>query len=484
MSELEKGLKIKDRYLLLEKKGDGGFGKVWLAHDEFIDEKVAIKFYVSLSEDGIKEFKDEFKTAYGLKHDFLLNTSYYDIWERRPFLVMDYCPNGSTAKMAGNTTEKVLWQFIHDVASGLACLHEQKPDPIVHQDIKPENILINKYDNFIITDFGISMKIRTTMRKQSDRNTSAGTIAYMAPERFSQNPTPIKASDIWSLGATVYDLATGGPPFCGLGGGMLNKGAEIPVLPQKWSKDLNEVMQACMSKEAWERPTAEQLSQYASDILKGIRPKKTWQNKIEHKKPSIIWIGAISVILLITGIFFFVKREPIPKPDLLTDAIVNENIGELIKFAEMDSIRAFSPMAVHYFNTKDTINAVKYAQKAIDSNTGTEAVNDLLNEIKRSRVDKYLSRVNMISEDTKSFNNVDSLVIARDCYSQAYNNAKKYGFEIEPNEKLSAQIETVFNKWVVAGDENPILSVKKNCYETALKLKNSDEVRGKIEKLK
>ena len=288
MPKLEKDLKIKDRYLLLEKKGSGSFGEVWLAHDEFIDEAVAIKFYISLNEEGVREFKEEFKTAYSLKHDYLLTTSYYDIWEQRPFLVLDYCPNGSASNMAGNVTEEVIWQFIHDVASGLAYLHDQRPDPVVHQDIKPDNILVNKYGNFVITDFGISMKIRSTMRKQSGRNTSAGTVSYMAPERFSQNPTPIKASDIWSLGVTIYELATGELPFCGMGGAMLNKGAEIPVLPQTWSKDLNELMQACMANEPWNRPTADDIVRWTKLYFNGEKisftKKKETAGKTQKKK--------------------------------------------------------------------------------------------------------------------------------------------------------------------------------------------------------
>lgn len=275
MADLKIGTKVKDRYTLKEFKGSGSFGEVWLAHDDVLDTDVAIKIYISLDPRGVEEFKSEYITTQGISHPNLLTTTYFDVWEQRPYLVMKYCAKGASTTQAGKMDEYDLWQFIHDVAAGLRHLHNM-PEPIIHQDIKPDNILVDDNNRYLITDFGISKKIRSTMRKQSKRAVGAGATAYMGPERFDADPSPVKASDIWSLGVSIYELATGELPFSGLGGGMQKNGAEIPSLDNKWSKDLNMVMQSCLSKETWDRPTAQQLEEYSESILKGQPATITW----------------------------------------------------------------------------------------------------------------------------------------------------------------------------------------------------------------
>lgn len=275
MSELNIGTKVKDRYILKKYLGSGSFGEVWLAHDEVLDSEVAIKIYISLDPRGIEEFKSEYITTQGISHPNLLTTTYFDVWEHRPYLVMKYCAKGSSTSQAGEMDEYDLWQFIHDVAAGLKYLHSM-PEPIIHQDIKPDNILIDDNNRYLITDFGISKRIRSTMRKQSKRAVGAGATAYMGPERFDADPSPVKASDIWSLGVSIFELATGELPFSGLGGGMQKNGAEMPSLDNKWSKDLNMVMQSCLAKEPWDRPTAFQVEEYSEAILKGQPATVTW----------------------------------------------------------------------------------------------------------------------------------------------------------------------------------------------------------------
>lgn len=283
MSEIPIGTKIKDRYTLVEYKGSGSFGEVWLAHDDFLDSDVAIKIYISLDPRGVEEFKSEYKTTLGISHPNLLPTTHFDVWQQRPFLVMKYCAKGSSSKLVGNTNEYTIWEFVHDVAAGLKYLHGGV-EPIIHQDIKPDNILVDDNNRFVISDFGISKKIRSTMRKQSKRAVGAGATAYMGPERFDSDPTPVKASDIWSLGVSIYELATGELPFSGMGGGMQKNGAEMPSLDNKWSKELNMVMQSCLSKETWDRPTADQLERYSEDILAGKPAKATW--KVAEPSPG------------------------------------------------------------------------------------------------------------------------------------------------------------------------------------------------------
>ena len=283
--ELAKGTVIAERYTLVDFKGSGSFGEVWLAHDNVLDIDVAIKLYISLDNKGQKEFEDEYKVAYDLNHQYLLTAQYYNVWERRPFLIMKYCSRGSATALAGCITdERTAWKFLHDVASGLAFLHGLET-PIIHQDIKPENILIDDHGNFLITDFGISRKMRSTLRKQSKRVSTSGAIAYMGPERFLKDPMAVKASDIWSLGVSIYEIVTGELPFCGQGGGMLNAGAEVPDIDTtKWSENLNDIMRDCLAKDTWDRPTAEQIETFAKMMLDG---KKAEWKKFRNPEPEV-----------------------------------------------------------------------------------------------------------------------------------------------------------------------------------------------------
>lgn len=274
---------IDGRYLLKEYKGRGSFGEVWLAEDTELFIDVAIKLYISLDQNGQNEFKNEFKVAYGLNHENLLTTQHYGVWNNHPYLIMKYCSKGSAEDLVGNATESQIWKFIHDVANGLKYLHAQEP-PIIHQDIKPGNILIDEDGSFLITDFGISRRMRSTMRKQSN-SVLSGAVAYMGPERFSKDPMAVKASDIWSLGVSIYELASNDLPFMGQGGGMLNVGAEIPDLDTtNWSANLNDVMRRCLSKNTWDRPTAEELVEYSMLVMNG--DKRTWSQWLGGGKPN------------------------------------------------------------------------------------------------------------------------------------------------------------------------------------------------------
>ena len=282
---LAEGSIIAEHYQLLKQLGHGSFGDVWLAHNVLADIDVAIKFYGTLDQKGIEDFRNEFKIAYRLRHPNLLNINHFDVYENCPYLVMPYCANGSVSRQIGQMPESEIWKFILDVSGGLAFLHSQQ-SPVVHQDIKPDNILITSDGRYVISDFGISRTFRTKMSR-TNNNSSSGTIAYMGPERFSEKPMIVLASDIWAFGMTLYELMTGDVLWEGMGGCVQLNGARIPAISGKFSPELANLVTSCLAAETWNRPTATQINDYATAWLQHrTMPPLPIQNVIPEYKPT------------------------------------------------------------------------------------------------------------------------------------------------------------------------------------------------------
>lgn len=291
-----------ERYFLERLLGRGNFSEVWLAKDTKTDIQVALKIYApatGLDDAGLNVLSREFALVVNANHKNLLKPLYYDSYERKPYLVLPFCKNGSIMKDVGKFTEKDAWLLLRDVASGLAFLHAMNP-PVIHQDIKPDNVMVGDNGTFMITDFGVSTHVRSTLRKSlSTAFASAGTIAYMAPERFSKDNTPIMANDIYSLGATVYEMLTGDTPFGDDGGLVQKKGAEVPELKGQYSEQLKKVIAKCLMPDPWRRPTAEQLEVYANAGLNGETIKFA-DEKTFFKKYKIAVI--VAAVLLVAGV--------------------------------------------------------------------------------------------------------------------------------------------------------------------------------------
>ena len=276
---------ISNRYNLLKQIGEGGFGEVWLAKDLVTGQQVALKLY-KITNKGHLELVREYNQVSGLNSDNLIKVFHVDRDEAHgiSYLVMEYCPYGSVEELIGEMDEDEIWRCIHDIAAGLVALSNHTiydaklgrdiPAPVIHQDIKPANILIRKHDKeghnvYVIADFGIS---KTTISQKSGSTlfSSAGTLAYMAPERFSPTYRPQVESDIWSLGAMLYELVEGRLPFPntdGLcGGNWLNQqGVTLPQMQNgNISPKLCNVISHCLAKNPLNRPTARHLYEMAT----------------------------------------------------------------------------------------------------------------------------------------------------------------------------------------------------------------------------
>lgn len=262
---------------------EGGTADVWLAENyESVDIKiseetddvirvdgtgvlVAIKIYRPkniLDVDGEQSFRAEFKTIFNCHHANLLPTTDYSICDGMPYLVMPFCENGSAESLIGNLdNEDDIWKFLADVSAGLSYLHSID-SPIIHQDIKPANILIDANGNYCITDFGISIKSGVEDERNLD-NESSGTTIYMPPERFTEGYIPDTSSDIWALGATIYELLTGDVPFGNKGGAVQLDGGRIPAIKKTIPKKITKIIYACLEADPKKRPSAEYINEYA-----------------------------------------------------------------------------------------------------------------------------------------------------------------------------------------------------------------------------
>ena len=264
-----------DRYILIEKLGAGGYSEVWLAEDSKSENMlVALKVFASnngLDKKGLAVFSKEYSLVFNLRHPYLLRPNYYDDWNYMPYLVMQYMPNGSSARLCGSITEFEVATFLIQIGSAVKYLHEQSP-PIIHLDIKPDNVLIDSQENFILTDFGISNRIRKTLERSLgvQSQNKDGTTAYMAPERFSENideRIPRPANDVFSLGVTVFELLTEELAYGKLGGCLAEK-IKPAKLPSQFSPVLCQLLSACMAKEINKRPYLDEIILSAKSFAK------------------------------------------------------------------------------------------------------------------------------------------------------------------------------------------------------------------------
>lgn len=194
--ELSKGCLFHNRYLLVGALGCGASAEVWKAKDtKANDLTVALKIFsehADMDSYGLQNFEREFTTVYNMKHSNLLPPTGYDICQGRPYLIMQYCENGSCSSMIGRMEEEDLIKFLHDVAAGLEYLHDHN---IIHQDIKPDNILLDDNCNFMVTDFGIS--VNSSSGINDSNGMSGGTRAYMGPERFTGITNNARICGLW-----------------------------------------------------------------------------------------------------------------------------------------------------------------------------------------------------------------------------------------------------------------------------------------------
>ncbi|KAB7708296.1 Stk1 family PASTA domain-containing Ser/Thr kinase [Bacillus aerolatus] len=209
------GKRLSGRYKIIKMIGGGGMANVYLAQDIILERDVAIKVlrldFVN-EDEFLRRFQREAQSATSLVHPHIVNI--YDVGEEEGinYIVMEYV-DGMTLKQyiqqhSPIPVEKTI-DIMKQLASAIAFAHHNS---IIHRDIKPHNILMDRDGNVKITDFGIAMALSATSITQT--NAVLGSVHYISPEQ-ARGGIATKKSDIYALGIVMFELLTGQLPFSG-----------------------------------------------------------------------------------------------------------------------------------------------------------------------------------------------------------------------------------------------------------------------------
>lgn len=213
---MKTGTRISDRYKIIGKIGSGGMANVYLAQDLILERQVAVKmmsltFNEDEESDNLRRFQREALSTTELIHPNIVNI--YDVGEgERPYIVMEYV-NGTDLKKYIQDNHPIPYskviKIMSQILSGISYAHR---NGVIHRDIKPHNILIDKEGTVKITDFGIAVALSQNSITQT--NSILGSVQYISPEQARGNMVT-KQSDIYSLGIVLYEMLTGVVPFEG-----------------------------------------------------------------------------------------------------------------------------------------------------------------------------------------------------------------------------------------------------------------------------
>jgi hypothetical protein len=320
------------RYVLRTMVGRGGMGVVWRAYDEKLERDVALKFLpevVRNDPDAVRELKHETRCCLQLTHANIVRV--YDFVEDGTMaaIAMEFVDGRSlsawkVAHPEGRVTIAELAPLVAQLCAALDYAHGTAR--IVHRDLKPANLLLSHAGQLKVTDFGIARSLGDTQTRLNGRDEpTSGTLAYMSPQQLlGQLPGP--ADDIYALGATLYELLTGKPPFHS--GSIVAQIKEVPAMtlnarrrefgineppvPKAWE----DTIAACLAKDIAQRPaTAREVASRLSLIpdeeacppLVGTPPAQTSKSRFWWK------VAAAAAVLALLGTAAFIAIRALQK---------------------------------------------------------------------------------------------------------------------------------------------------------------------------
>jgi serine/threonine protein kinase/tetratricopeptide (TPR) repeat protein len=315
VDKLQKGTLFAGRYRIIEELGVGGMGRVYKVHDTELDALVVLKVLlpeVAADPETIARFRNELKLSREISHKNVCRMFDLNISNGSYYITMEYV-DGESLKSIIQMTKKLsvatAIRLAKKICQGLGEAHRHG---VVHRDLKPGNIMVERDGDAKILDFGLAQSIES--KGITATGIIIGTPEYMSPEQV-QEKTVDRRSDIYSLGILLYEMLTGQVPFGGDSpvGVALKHVNERPIEPNeinlKIPQVISHVVLKCLEKERGNRfQSTEELYAELSRIEKNMTTtRREAPVKREKKGKKILFIGLVLAVfvLALTALIFF-----------------------------------------------------------------------------------------------------------------------------------------------------------------------------------
>jgi hypothetical protein len=206
------------RFSLLRELARGGMGVVWLAHDERLMSSVALKFLpeaVRAKPAALNDLRQETKKSRMLSHPNIIRI--YDLYEAPDevaFISMEYVDGPSLWTLQSQQPKGFFsWDYLIPIVRQLCeALDYAHGESVIHRDLKPANMLLDERQRLRLADFGVAARVFESVASDTESNRASGTVSYMSPQQIEGAAARV-GDDIYALGATLYELLSGHPPF-------------------------------------------------------------------------------------------------------------------------------------------------------------------------------------------------------------------------------------------------------------------------------
>src|SRR5438270_1314212 len=320
------GQKVFGRYKLLKILGRGGMGVVWLARDEELERDVALKFLPDVivrDRALLDELKRETRRSLELTHKNIVRIHDFVFNETSGCISMEYVDGETLSNLRAEKEQKVfepndIANWTSQLCDALDYAHNQAR--IVHRDLKPANLMVTRSGDLKVSDFGIARNLGDTASRLTMEQGRSGTLVYMSPQQLD-GERGTHLDDVYSLGATLYELLTSKPPFYSgnldrqiherVAPSMTERRKDFDIEPASVPATWEEVVAACLAKDPARRP---QSTAAVAQRLQLDAPRTGWARPItitrtKKKALAVIAIATLFVIGLV-GLYFGVLKRP------------------------------------------------------------------------------------------------------------------------------------------------------------------------------